>query len=386
MPHASIARLLCLTIALGALVAFTGCETAGPTRSAATPKAQRDLLIASDDAVAMGYGIGWTTNLGVPNRNHIQAVKRLGERLIVIEEPNSLVRSISVADGSIEWTRQIGELSEDLLGAYQIDNVLYIATDAKVWQLRPTTGEVISAGTLDHKSVAEAAELDPLLVMGGIDGRVFGYDPARGFATWEYKLASSITAPVIPNPPYVFAADTTGVYAMIDSRGGQLRWRGRTFEAVQAAAALDRLAVYIPSTDRSLYAVDINDGRDRWIYRSRYPLTRSPVVLGLSVYQPIDQAGLVSLSTRDGSEQWVHPEALTPLASDDRTLLAFGDDSIAQLSVADGSVLEQAPTDRLQTAMVLDDGTLLLVSPRGEMLTLNPLNPVGDDASVARAD
>ena len=41
------------------------------------------------------------------------------------------------------------------------------------------------------------------------------------------------------------ATDSSGVYAMIDARDGGLRWRGRTFEGIEAAPAIDRRAVYV---------------------------------------------------------------------------------------------------------------------------------------------
>ncbi|MEM6755724.1 MAG: PQQ-binding-like beta-propeller repeat protein [Planctomycetota bacterium] len=380
MPIAPLARLLCLSFVLGTLGLALGCESMGRTG------AKRDLLIASEDAVAMGFRVGWATNLAVPSRSHIQSITRVGDRLIVIEEPNSLVRSVRVADGSIEWTTQVGDPIETLLGAYEIDDTIYVLTDEKLWNIRPATGEVEAGEMLDHKAIAMAAEVDPLLAVGSVNGRVFGYDPIRGFAMWEYGLVTAIAAPVIAEDPFVFAADTAGVYAMIDARDGQLRWRGRTFDAIVAAAALDRLAVYIPSTDRSLYAVDINNGEDRWIYRAPQPLTRSPVVLGLSVYQPIDEVGLVAISVQDGAEQWRHPEPLTALASDDRTLLAYGESGLRRLDVADGSVITSVATDPIQEAMMLDNGTLLLVSPAGRLLTLNPLNPVATGDGVARAN
>ncbi|MEM0915192.1 MAG: PQQ-binding-like beta-propeller repeat protein [Planctomycetota bacterium] len=380
MPIARLARLLCLSLALGTLFLALGCSSTGRTG------AKRDLLIASEDAVAMGYRIGWATNLAVPRQNHIQSITHLGDRLIVIEEPNSLVRSVSATDGTIQWTTQIGDPLETLLGAYQIDDTIYVLTDEKVWNLRPATGEVEAGEVLDHKAIARAASIDNLIAVGAVNGRVFGFNPVLGFAQWEYGMVTAIAAPIVAAEPYVFAGDTAGAYAMIDARNGQLRWRGRTFGPIMASAAIDRLAAYIPSTDRSLYAVDVNSGEDRWIYRATHPLRRPPVVLGLTVYQPIDEVGLLAIGVSDGAEQWRHPDPLTALTSDDQTLLAYDASGLRRLSVADGSVVASAGTETLQEAIMLDDGTLLLVSPAGRLLALNPLNPTTPGAGVARAN
>ncbi|MEM6333349.1 MAG: PQQ-binding-like beta-propeller repeat protein [Planctomycetota bacterium] len=383
MPHALVARLLCLTLAL---VVIGACSSRSASPDSPRPvRSNTGLLIAPEDAFSLGYRVGWATDLAIPRNHRIAGVKRLGDRLLVLEEPNTLVHAIDLASGNVEWTRQVGENIEELFGAFQTGNTIYILSDQQLWSLRAETGEVLGAQTLDHSVRADAVLQDDLIVAGAINGRVFGYSPQRGFAEWEYRLVDAIEAPIVADPPNVFATDSTGVYAMIDARDGGLRWRGRTFEGIEAAPAIDRLAVYVPSTDRSLYALDRTSGEDRWVYRSAHPLRLSPIVLGLTVYQPIREAGLVALSVRDGSELWTHDELLTPIVADDTTTLAFGSHGLVRLGVEDGAVYAEAKTPRLHQAMALDDGKVLMITPKGRLLTLNPINPP-TNGGVAQAN
>ncbi|MEO0586514.1 MAG: PQQ-binding-like beta-propeller repeat protein [Planctomycetota bacterium] len=381
MPHALVARLLCLTLAL---VVIGGC--AGSGKPAAGPaKSNTGLLIAPEDAFSLGYRIGWATDLSIPHDHRIAGVEILGDRMLVLEEPNTLVHAVNLATGSVEWTRQVGENIEELFGAFQIGNTIYVLSDEQLWSLRAETGEVLGAETLDHSVEADAILHEELIVAGAVNGRVFGYSPALGFAQWEYRLVDAVQASIVSDPPNIFATDSTGVYAMIDARDGGLRWRGRTFEGIEAAPAIDRLAVYVASTDRSLYALDRTSGEDRWIYRSDFPLRLSPKVLGLTVYQPIKEAGLVAISVRDGSELWVHDELVTPLVADDTTALAFGPDGLVRLGVEDGAVYAEAQTASLREAIALDNGKVLMITPKGRLLALNPIHGPAD-GGVARAD
>ncbi len=355
-----------------ALLAMSAVLLAGCTAPTSEPARRTGLLIEPFDADNVGYVINWSTHLKVPPGQRLHSVTVLGDLVVTIESPGNMVTATSIRDGSPVWRRILAKPTEKLYAPNRVDDFLYINTDYEMMTVNVRNGRITSQSLLDYVVNSSPVIVDRYAIFGGADGVVFAHDLQAGYAKWAYKLTSRILASPIQSGVNVFAADSSGVYAMLDGRDGTLLWRGRTFGPVTAQAAIDRLGVYVASEDRAMYALNRTTGADKWIYRTDHELTFSPVPIGLNVYLPEPAGQLVAINTIDGSVRWTLEEMAIPVWSTDERLMVATDHSLMLLNPETGVILDQAPTLRLQKVVPGPDGSIILVSPEGRMLRLNP--------------
>lgn len=341
----------------------------------ATPPgaAQRTgLLIEPADADALGYTINWASNLQVPSSRQLAAIVVLDDLIVAVEEPSNAVIAVSMRDGEVLWRQVVGEPSEPLFEPVRSGDQILVNSGTQMFHLDADTGRLRNVAPLAHVASTGPVLIEGLAIYGSVNGRIVAHDIVTGLPRWAYQLTGQITSRPIDVGLNVFAADANGVYVLLSAVDRSLLWRGRTFGPVTAAAATDRLSVMVPSHDQSLYALARATGRDRWVYRTTRPLTMTPKPLGLLVYLPVPGLGLVAIDSVDGTEAWRHDEpALAVTLRNDDVLLATRD-SLKLTDTQTGNVLEERPTRRLVTVLEGPEESIVLVSPTGRLLRLNP--------------
>ena len=362
-------------LVLLSLMAAQGCASDirdTKSNSGSAPLKPTGLLIEPLDAQKIGYSVFWATQLKMNNRGRLADVRLLEGMIVTIEAPADIVSAISARDGEILWREVIGTSNEDLIAAVRYQDKLYVNSSSQMFTLEADTGEAVSLTSLDSIVGAGPALIESYAVFGGMNGRVFAHDVNTGRSKWSYQLTSRIVVPPIASGFNVLAADANGVYAMLTADVGRLMWRGKSFGPIVARPEVDQLGVFIPSEDQTLYALDRADGLDRWQLRTTVPLAESPVSIGLAVYQPVPGRGLVAMDAISGQEKWVLPRQATPIIGDDDRLLLMVNGGLLLVNATDGSILEEVRTQKLQTVIPGPDNSLILVSPNGRFLRINP--------------
>jgi outer membrane protein assembly factor BamB len=329
------------------------------------------LLIEPADAARIGYAISWSTDLGVPRRNRLSSITRLGDLLITVEAPSNLVSAISVRDGSVLWRRVIGAPTENVYAPVRDGERVYLNNDTTVFTLGAVHGDLIASSKLKEIVSTGPVLIGKYAIFGGSGGTVYAHDVQAGYAKWSYQMTNAVVVQPMATEQNVFVADSNGIYAALRAEDGDLLFRGRTFGPVTAETASTRSSIYIASQDQSLYALNRLTGADKWVYRTKAPLTQPPVAIGQSVYLPVPGAGLVALDASNGKKRW-HTVPSTPVKASEGRLLLHSTIGLFQVDESTGRVIEQADTGALQKVLQGPDNSLLIVSPGGRIHRLNP--------------
>ncbi len=349
-----------------AMIVLTAC---GSTVTVEEPSA----LIEPLDARNLGYRVRWISSTDVPDDARITHTKVMDDVLITIEYPANIVTAVSIRDGSLLWRRMVADKLDRVYEPIRYEDKLVISSQNRIYLVDVYDGQLSGLQNLDFVAASPPSQHDNFLIFGGVNGRVFAHDLETGYARWQYQMASEVVAkPLIIAGQYVFAADTVGVYAMLNVRDGSLIWKGSAFDRISAAPAENRLGVLVASEDYTLYSLDRNSGTDRWKYRATGPLTDAPWAFENQVYLPVKSGGLVALGALRGEVQWKLEEYGEPVTQDRGVLTLKRPRSIWFVEAATGEVLKQAPTAPLRSVLPGPDDSLILLGYDGRVIRLDP--------------
>ncbi len=386
-------RFASFVTVFSALTLMLGCESSGGgkqkdvTTQAADGVVLRDfshltdtktgLPIEPKPARLLGYVPNWAVNLDLPKGQSISSVTVL-EPLglaVVVERPTNLVSGISLRDGSIVWRQVIGTREESIFRAHVVnESQLLVNSEKRAFVLAAADGRIEGLSNLMSTVVSDPVVVGQYAIFGGRNGQVFAHDLNAGFTKWAYKLnAAILTGPVQSGANNVFVADSTGSYAMFDGTDGTLLWKNRTWGAVTAQPQVALAGVYVACRDSALYSFNRTTGLDNWIYRVTRPLTAPPFPVGRLILQPVPGDGIHAVSASDGTLQWKLVEDVTPIRMVGDAVLVHGESGLQLLSVEDGAVVESVPTLPLVTVELGPDNSLILVTPTGRLMRLNPM-------------
>ena len=357
-----MSRLIAALVLASVLVSM-GCQAGGARRTG--------LLLDAVDAQDLGYALGWASTADVRKPRRIVNVGIVGDLIVVIEEPGNMVKALSLSDGSLRWATVVGTASELLFGPRGVDSQVIVNTETQLYRLSAETGDVLGISKLDHPVTHAPVVTDRVAVFGGVNGRVFAHDFYAGFALWQYDLTANVKAAPVREGNSIVAADSAGVYALLNIETGVAAWRGRTFGAVTATPTVNRFAVLIPSQDGSLYAINRTTGRDQWVYRSDAPIMVSPVAIDNRVFLFTPGTGTVALDATSGKELWTRADGARPIRIDGTRILMSSGKRLIYADADTGKTIDERQTLPLRTALEGPDGSLILVSPDGKMQRLN---------------
>lgn len=336
------------------------------------------LLIEPGPAAEIGYRIGWASPIDLLRGQKITSVTVLDDMVIVIEDPENLITALRVDNGELLWKINLGSRLETIYAPSRDGEQLFIHSGSRFFTLRARDGKVQSVAKLET-SVGAAGVYDPqtrLAILSGSNGLVFAHSVDSNFARWRYDLASRITNPPAIAQQDVFIVDTGGTYAMLEIATGKPQWRSRTLGGVQAAPTVQGSEIIIASLDGKLYALNRTTGKDTWQYLdAEQPLVAKPVALGRLIIQPLlPDGGLVAVNAINGKEVWRNDISATPILTRTQDLLLHTNSALVAVDLNDGELTTKAKTLKLQTVVPVGDNTsIILVSPDGRLLRLNPL-------------
>ena len=318
------------------VLSLTACQNGGMN---ASPYAIDYLELENID-----YRTGWASEVAVTPGSKVTQADLLGDVIVTLEQPSNIATAFNAKTGELIWKATVGEKTEPVYGPYRYENRICINTDRQMWCFNAKTGERMMIGNLRAIVKAQPAMVERLAIFGGADGRVFAFDVTTAQKIWEYQLAAAtVTKPLAVGSGNAFVVDSGGVYALLHAVTGELLWRGRTFGSVVADPTSDSIRIYIPSTDRTLYAIDRTSGRDRWNpYRAEVPLTQSPLAGARDVFLPLPGKGLVDLRAGDGHQNWESDLQVQPIALLGPTLLARDSKVVYTLNAGTGEITGQA--------------------------------------------
>ncbi|MEM1109719.1 MAG: PQQ-binding-like beta-propeller repeat protein [Planctomycetota bacterium] len=365
-----------IVFALASLLVLIGCNAAKTTETRTVPPGaefRTGLAFEPGFANQFGYSFRWARSIDLQSGQTIEAVVPLGEHLVTVEQPENVVTAINLSDGSTAWKTILGEPLEVFVGAVGDKNHIYINSSRRFFKLQRRNGDIVELFNLPLPVNMTPLLVDNLAIFGSVNGWAYAFDVNKGFRKWTYGLKNQIFATPVQDNDTVFVADSDGNYAMLALRSGELRWRGSTFGDLSAAPVRDRFNMVVASEDQSMYSFASNTGLEAWpAYRSEVPLSETPVVIDDVIYLAEPGVGLTAVSANSGEAQWQIAETYQPITGLKGKLIATGDQVLLRIDPADGRVVQSVPTRELQSAINGPDGSLLLVTPGGEIVRIDP--------------
>jgi len=360
---------LLLAMLLGGLAACSSTPTATPPL----------LLVDSLDAQRIGYRIRWASSLDIPESEDISHAVVFDDILLIIESPTNLASAISLRDGSLLWRRIIGERFDTLYTPAKYQSYVLVNSNHQLFFHDLLTGDLKQIHDLEWVVGNGPCVQSNLAIFGAINGRVFAHDLPSAQMRWEYQLSDQINVRAVDvNEQFTFIADANGVYGLFLTRDGTLMWKGKTFGRISAQPVVSQLSILVPSEDHSLYALSKDAGAggdDRWIHREIRPITTSPIIVNRAAYLPGRTGGLTALDdVRGGQTLWTTDEKVLPVLQRANSLVLFGRNSLLVVDANSGTPLHRVTTDTLDRVLPIDNQSMLLISPTGRVVRLDPSN------------
>ncbi len=368
------ATLLAVSLTPGYL---TGCGTAPVIPVKAQSGQGADFTtgypVEPGHARQLGYDVRWVHDLPLGPGQSVSRVLEDAGTLLTVETPENIVTAISPETGNTLWKTVVGTRLETVVGMTSDDRWVYVNTATRLFKLARRGGVIKSVGDLQYPVNSSPLKIGRLAVFGSDVGNVFAHHLDDGYTKWAYGLGAPIQAALVQAERDLFAVDTAGRYAMLDTTSGKLLWRGQFYAGVSSNPTIHNGFVLAASEDQSLYSLGQTNGKDRWpAYRSEARLTTTPVVHGGGIFLNEPGVGLSGIAADTGERHWQFEGDARPFAVNGKTLVAHGDGFLVTLNMFNGDVRNTVPTRPLLSAQSDDRGRLLLCSTRGSLTRLAP--------------
>jgi len=338
---------------------------------APTDRPLLDILSATE----LGYTVAWQSHVEVDEGTQLKHVVLLDDLLVTVESPTRMVTAVSLRDGSLQWRRLVGSGADKLYAPIAYGDRVLVNSGHRLYALDKASGDLEQVFQLRHAVSTSGAVVRGAIHFVSVSGRLFAQDLDSGFTRWEYQLKGAATTPPVAREGKLVAVDSRGTYAMFDAASGELVWKRRAFDGIAAPPLFTRRRVLVPSRDHALYAADANSGRDRWIYRATVPLTDTLVNLRHLVLFQVPGRGLTALDITEGEKFWSIPDATRALtALEDERLLVRAGEFLRIVDQDTGETIQEARLGPVAWIGVRENGALILASPRGRLVRLDPIS------------
>lgn len=334
--------------------------------------------VEAGDWKRLGYRLDW---IGVPfpaaKRGARLVHARAWDDVVAAQIDDSTVSITDASNGERRWstdltgplTKWVG-MTRDPADA----NRLMVASESECFVLAVATSNL-----LVRESFARVVNTSPIweghqAYFGCSTGEVLCHVVGRGVKRWGFMANGSVDSQPVRVGDAMALASAGGDVTFL-TLDGSLRGRNRVLAPVVADLATDGNAVFVASTDQSLWAFE-NGGQLRWRHRTPARLTSTPTVHENVVYCDVPGAGLLAVDATSGETKW-QSKASGRVIGVRKGRLLVHDASARVLATVDptnGDVFEHAQIAGIGS-LVLDafvDGRVYAVSDQLRMAKFAP--------------
>ncbi len=281
--------------------------------AAAKPPVARPLYVTAQ-VEAAGLIRYWEANLPLAKGDALSQAHLVDDVLYVVADSGT-VFALTTAEGLIRWGEKVTERDYVVFRPTHVRQAngkgpLVIPTTTAVFVYDRFSGDLIQRFTPEFPISGPVEAIDNVVYMGSSDARfysVFRTHPqaCRPVKNWEVLAGGPVTAsPVLLGPELLLFASQGGNVFFCRGEDKSLIWSYDVGGAVMGDLAVDDTAVYVPSTNRSLYKIDLATGKPAWRCRMPRPLYEGPVLAGQTVFQYCDANGISAIDPTTGNERW----------------------------------------------------------------------------------
>ncbi len=303
-----------LLLGVGATI-LTGCGGRAmpgtqPTKNNA-PIVQASYSPSVEDWRSMGYSLNW---VGYPfpavaDKNAVKFID-VGKNSIAVQEKGSVVTLLEAGNGQVRWTNQVATGLTNFVGLNLAEGLasnsggsVLALSESEAFVLAASSGSMISRERLPRVATTSGVVMNGSVIFGSATGEVVSHKLGTGLKAWGFLAQGTMrTDPVAIGESACFVSQA-GDVVFLDSFAGRLVGRNRVYGGLESKPFTDGNAVYIASTDQSVWAFGPT-GQTMWRYRTPQRLTAQPVVIEGTLYIEVPGDGLTALDAETGSVRW----------------------------------------------------------------------------------
>jgi len=354
---------LCLTTALSA------CSSTQTTNDPDQAIEATPWTIAHDSWHDLGYRWEWTGYPLMPAGSGLTDAVAYGDAIVTIAS-DTTVSCLESSTGKVRWAKQLDRPTTQLFEPSRVGDTLFITSDTELHEINLKNGN-----TLDRDNVRAIINTKPLIqgnlaLFGTTRNELFAFEMTNDFKAWSYKFDGEIESPAIPlGDDAVAVISAGGDLRVLGSREGTSLLRANIAGGAVAEMLVDNGAIFIPSTDQSLYAFSLDDGRRMWRKRTSEPVLVQPVMHDGVLYASTADDGLVAFDAGSGKMLWNNDSIhgwVVSLANGDELMVWTGTE-LAAVDMDSGEVIASADLDGaagVRTDSFIN-GNLYVITPNG---------------------
>jgi len=268
------------------------------------------------------------------------------------------------------------------------DKIVIGGRDARV-RVYDLHGNELRRIAIEAACESDALALSPaLVVLGDVNGTLYGIDPETGRILWRQRLSSVVLGhPVKAGNDFMVQAADNRIYRF--SSAGKKRWSyaGQVGGLTMRKGTSPRVSgdvVYAIFTNGDVVAVRADSGNLIWrrqllldmnavtLSEMKVPIS-DPVLVGNILIVSFYQGTMIALSTEDGRQLWQRHLSLrsTPSIQGGHLLAATSHGAIVSLDVANGATLWQQHLGKGElVGPTLSNGRLFAGDDHGHVYSL----------------
>ena len=272
---------------------------------------------------------------------------------------------------------QVGKGGSMLYEPYRSGDTLYINSSTFLFAIDLTKGIVIHRKKLPSFVSSAPLVTDGYLIFGGYNHRAFAMDKKSFFVYEEYLMKGRLSSRPLLIGEDIFVVDEVGNYAALKGEHiSKVTFTGHTLGMVTAQPVAGPHGIYVASEDQSLYCLNKASLNDRWRYFAQTPLKKRPLLIGDRLFIPVNDNMVHVIDAVDGpidnKPLWIRDYCKPLYIKGDRILLSTPE-SLEIVNKNTGHVLVSVPTTSVGFAMLVEGDRLLLASPYGQIVVLEPI-------------
>ncbi len=203
---------------------------------------------------------------------------------------------ISFAGGSplSEWVYEADRDS----GLKRYDELYFVARDQLV-ALDKDNGAELWTQRLPFVASSPPRATSFHVAVGSWDDRIYGYrkdDPS--FPAWSWRTDGDVVGKPGSDTPALFVPSTDGTLYCVDATDGKVQWPFRTEKPLEHAPLVHKKLLYVPGSDYNLYVVNVLDGLLEWRYGAGAKITGTPAAVDNLVFFTAEGQGLHCVERR----------------------------------------------------------------------------------------
>lgn len=242
------------------------------------------------------------------------------------------IEAIKLSDGTSIWRRDLdtGFVSSPTIYLPESENT----SDEPI--ARVPTVEI----SADQWATEDGPLTEPLVVVGDVEGNVYGLDPDSGETRWTFTTEGEINAPANCFKVTLKAEDDTvssgirvlqtsqdGSLYCLSAKTGKLIWKYDTNDQIRCAASIGNGRTFLGGCDAGLHVVDLASGKAIGEPLSlEGPTGSTPAIIGNEVFVPIMDGILYAFDPESRTQRWQYEDAERP--QDYRGDVAIGVDRV----------------------------------------------------------